>query len=252
MLRYPRTRKPITRLSRESIGLGKFVILASVIILVLATSLIIVFFTFPTNELACEPQLSGELGVTNQSLCLHPLTISVSSANASEFTVPVLVMKPGLSGTLEILYHISASQVNHQGNKANLTSADLPGVLSVSTATENKSEVGLYNAALIFSNADWALYKYVIDTSSHSAGYYAVLPPFYYGFYPPLAITSNPNKLNNTALSMWGFTGMIQSGEFIIPSTIVRVTELQVVNVTVPDTGYCPNSACVLITRSLV
>ncbi len=89
-------------------------------------SVILVFFSSPTNVLPCDTQLSDELGVTNQSLCLHPLTISISSANASEFTVPVLGMKPGQTCTLEILYHISASQINHQGNKANLISADYP------------------------------------------------------------------------------------------------------------------------------
>lgn len=225
--------------------------MAVIIVVVLASSAVWVFFNFRTNTQACDSKLNNEIGVTNQQLCLQPLTIAVSSVNASEFVVPVLTIKPGEIGTMEILYHISASQVNHQGNKANLTEIDMPGAISVTTATENRSKVGFSNGTLIFRDMNWAIYKYTVDTAGDSPGYYAIIPPFYYGFYPPLVVTSNPNKLNNSALSMWGFTGIIQSGEFIIPSTIIGVTGFRIVNDTIQTISYCPNSACVLITRSL-
>lgn len=229
----------------------KLLITIVTIILVIAASVLWVSFNFRTNVLACDTQLKNEVGITSQQLCLQPLTVEVSSKNASEFTAPVLVIKPGQSGTIQILYHISAEQVNHQGIKLNLTGADVPGILSVSTATQNRSKIGFSNGSVIFQSADWILYKYAITTSSSSAGYYAILPPFYYGVYPPLVVTSDPNKSNSSALSMWGYTGIIQSGEFIIPSTIVGVSHIQIINYTIPDIAYCPNAACVLLSRSL-
>lgn len=237
-------------LNLRAAGLGKMLILAVVILIVLVAS-IWIYFNYQTNASACDIQLGDEIGIPNQSQCLRPVTIAVSSVNSSEFIVPVLVIRPGETGTLDILYHISASQVNHQGIKANITEGDSPVALSTSTSTENKSMVDFATSTLIFQNANWVLYKYVVKTSSQAAGYYAILPPFYYGFYPPLVVANQPNKLNNSALTMWGFTGIIQSGEFIIPSTIVEVTGFHVVNYTIPDISYCPNPACVLIARSL-
>lgn len=235
-----------------SSGVGKPIVVALVVLLVVVASASWVFFAFRSTAPSCNAQLSSEVGDAQQHLCLHPLIISILSTNASEFSVPVLVLSPGDSGTVQILYHISASQVNHQGNKANLTQFDSPGVLSISTASVNRSDISFSNGSLIFQNADWVLFKYTLNTSSQSEGYYAILPPFYYGIYPPLVITSEPSKLNNTALSMFGFSGLIQSGEFIIPSTIVGVSGLRILNYSVPAISYCPNAACILITRSLV
>ena len=243
-------KKPMT-LNQNAIGFGKWITMTGIIIIVLVAS-IWIFFNHQMNAEPRDTKLSNVMGITGQSQCLHPLTITVSRVNDSQFIVPILVIRHGESGTMRILYHLSASEVNHQGNEAILTETDAPRALSVSTATENKSKVGFSNGILIFRNANWTLYEYVVNTSSNSAGYYAILPPFYYGFYPSLAVTNQLNKLNNSALSMWGFRGIIQSGEFIIPSTIVGVTGFHVVNDTIPDISYCPNSACVLKARSIV
>jgi hypothetical protein len=197
----------------------------------------------------CDSFLSKEVGAND--LCLRPFTISISPSNSSDFVVPVLIAQPGGSASIEVLYHLSASTVNHQGNLASLTPSDVPDMLSESTGTVSPSQVTVSNGVLVYNSTAWVIYSYTLRTSSASEGYYAILPPFYYGTYPALAVASESNTLNMSALAMWGFDEVGQSSEFVIPSTIVGTSGLSVVNASVPQISYCPNSACIAVSHSL-
>jgi len=52
-----------------------------------------------------------------------------------EFYVPVLVLKPGASGTIDILYHISARSIGHVGPLPTVPPNLVPFALSVPLAT---------------------------------------------------------------------------------------------------------------------
>ena len=70
-----------------------------------------------------------------------------------EFYVPVLVLKPGGIGTIDILYHISASSIGHVGPLPTVAPSLVPFALSVSSATVNTSRVGFSDGVPIFQNS---------------------------------------------------------------------------------------------------
>lgn len=224
-----------------------------VLILVLVVSAVAasyIYLSTRPQEGVCDNLLSEQIGATATHQCLQPLSITESSLNSSEFYVPVLVLKPGGTGTMNILYHISATVMGHRGPLPTITSADVPLTLSVTVTSEGGSQVRFSNGVLVFNISGWLLYKYTVTAPANSTGYYAIEPPYYYGTYPALAVGGSPKDLNMSALSMWGFTGVMQSAEFTVPSTIVGTSGFNIVNATVPGISYCPNAACVLISRS--
>ncbi len=167
-----------------------------------------------------------------------------------EFYVPVLVLKPGGIGTIDILYHISAGSIGHVGPLPTVAPSLVPFTLSVASATVNTSLVGFSDDVPIFQNSAWILYRYTVNASADSAGYYAIMPPYYFGIYPALDIGADSNNLNMSALSIWGFTGIITSAEDTVPSTIVGTSGFNVLNATIPGLTDCPNAACNQISRS--
>lgn len=167
-----------------------------------------------------------------------------------EFYVPVLIMKPGGVGTIDILYHLSASSIGHVGPLPTVPSTLVPYALSIASATRNTSLVEFSHGVPIFQNSAWILYRYTVNASVHSTGYYAIMPPYFFGIYPALDIGTDSNNLNMTTLSIWGYTGIIMSAEDTVPSTIVGTSGFTVVNATIPGLSYCPNAACNLISRS--
>lgn len=222
------------------------------IILAVAGTYIFLGMRQETSVAPCDTNLLSQIGAstTSTQLCLHEVVVSISSANSSEFYVPVLEMNKGSTGSIDSLYHLSAESKGHLRPPLNLSSNDVPNALLVPTATLNRSLVAFSNGVLIFQNKDWAIYRYIVNASSDSAGYYALLPPYYYGIYPALAIGADPYNLNISALSIWGYAGTMVSGEDIPPSMIVGVSGIDVVNVTIPALLYCPIAACVIVSRS--
>ncbi len=167
-----------------------------------------------------------------------------------EFYVPVLVMKPGGFGSIDILYHISAATIGHVGPLPTVAPTLVPFALSVPSATLNTSRVGFSHGVPIFQNSAWIIFRYAVNASADSTGYYAIMPPFYFGIYPALDIGADSNDLNMSALSIWGYTGVIMSAEDTVPSTIVGTSGFSIVNATIPGLDYCPNPACSVISRS--
>ena len=225
----------------------------AVLILVLVISAVAatyIYLSTRSHTGVCDTLLSEQIGATATQQCLQPLGITESSSNSSEFYVPVLVLKPGSTGTMDILYHISATVMGHRGPLPTIASTDVPLTLSVTATSEGGGQVRFSNGVLTFNISGWLLYKYTVTAPVNSTDYYAIEPPYYYGICPALAVGANPEDLNMSALSMWGFTGVMQSAEFTVPSTIVGTSGFNIVNATVPGISYCPNAACVLISRS--
>ena len=197
----------------------------------------------------CDASLSTELGLSPTRPCLQDVQISVSAADGSAFSVPVMVMKTSTSTTIEILYLLGSESVGHTGPIENVTTSDAPVALSVPSGKVSES-VTFSNASIVFANKDVIVYSYTLTALTGSDGYYAILPPYYYGTYPALAVGANPDQLNATTLSTWGFTGAMVSGEFELPSSVVGTGDLVLVNATVPFTQSCLNPACVIISHS--
>ena len=233
----------------ERSAITKLTVVVLIVIIIIAT-LVTTLILLPRRQaVSCDTKLSAQLGATSM-LCLRPLSITSSSSNSSNFIVPVLIMKAGGTGSIEILYHLSNAFVAHKGQPPVLSSSIVPLTLSVDAATEGKSSVVFSSGTLLLNNSGWLLYKYKVNASTSSSGYYAIEPPYYYGIYPALAVGVNPRNLNISALSMWGFDGAIESGEFIVQSTIVSTSGFVIVNATVSGISYCPNSASILISHS--
>jgi hypothetical protein len=161
-----------------------------------------------------------------------------------------MIMKPGTSTTFELLYLLNARTVGHAGPEANVTASTLPFALSVPSGTIDTNKVMFSNTTVIYQTAAVIIYRYTLSAADDSAGYYAMLPPYYYGTYPAFAIGADPNNLNESALSIWGYSGFMISQEFIVPSYVVGTGDLNVVNATIPMISYCPNQACNMIAHS--
>ncbi len=237
---------------RVNEGPSAITMLAAVVLIVIIAAGVAVtsfFLMEKQHAVSCDTRLVEQIGATSK-LCLHPLNVTVSGSNSSNFEIPVLVMKPGGTGSIEILYHLSAAVIGHKGPLPVLSSSIVPLTLSVNASREGNSKVVFSNGVLLLNNSGWLVYKYTVNTSAASTGYYAIEPPYYYGIYPALAVGIKPGDLNMSALSMWGFDGIIESGEFIVPSTIVSTSGFGLLNATVLGISYCPNAACVLISHS--
>lgn len=197
----------------------------------------------------CDSALSAALGIPSATLCLQDVQISVSASNSSEFTVPVMMMGQGTTTTVDILYLLNSESVGHKGPIQNVTADDFPVAISVPSGMAS-TQVTFSNATVLYAGKDVIIYGYTLTASPGSDGYYAVAPPFYFGAYPVLAVGAEPGQLNGTALSMWGYDGTMQSGEFALPSDIVGAGTLTLVNATVPAIPSCPNPACVVVAHS--
>jgi len=203
-----------------------------------------------TGTSECDPQLSVEIGESGTGLCLRQVSLTVSRSNSSEFSVPVMIMKPGTSTVVKVLYFLAAESVNHPGPILNITSSEPPVIMSVPSGTFDAGGVTLSNASAIFQNARVVIFSYTLTAATNSSGYYAILPLYYFGMYPALVVSADPNHPNMTALSLWGYTGTMISSEFIVPSFIVGTGDLNVINASVPMTENCMNPACVKISHS--
>ncbi len=202
-----------------------------------------------TMSVTCDSTLSTALGITNAGLCLQNVQIWVSASNSSEFIVPVMTMGQGTTTTIDILYLLNSESVGHKGPIQNVTTDDFPVAISVPSGKPS-TQVTFSNASVVYTGKGIIIYSYTLTASAGSVGYYAIAPPFYYGAYPALAVGAEPGQLNSTALSMWGYDGMMQSGEFALPSDIVSTGTLTLVNATVPATPTCPNPACIIVAHS--
>ena len=198
----------------------------------------------------CDAELSSQIGMTAGDICFQPLAVT-QNANSTEFQVPVLIMQPGSTATLDILYHVSTGvYVSHSDLKPNLTATDIPLSLSVSLSTTNQSRVGFSVGKFIYSGDGWVLFRYTVSTCRDAAGYYAILPRYYWGMYPALAPGASPGAINSSALSMWGYTKCCVSGGVTVNSTIVGYGGFAVVDKQVPGIDYCPNAACNIVASS--
>jgi hypothetical protein len=203
----------------------------------------------PVYTPACDPTLLEEMRLSATNLCLENVQVSASPTNSSELIVPVLVTSPGTTTSLEVLYLLSSETLGHTGPIQTITAAEGPVALSIPSGKVS-DEVTFSNATLVFSNKSLEIYRYTLTAALGSDGYYAILPPFYWGVYPALAIGVDPARLNATALSTWGYSGVMQSAEFALPSSIVGTGALDVVNATVPTIPTCPSPVCVIISHS--
>lgn len=203
-----------------------------------------------TTDHRCDQALEDGLGLqTTQGVCLEDVQVAVSSANQSDFVVPVMLMKPGSTTTLDILYLLGSESVGHKGPIMNVTAADLPVALTVPSGKLTHLVV-FSNARPLFAGRGFIAFRYTLTVSSNSTGYYAILPPLYFGTYPALAVGANPFDLNMTTLRTWGYDGVMQSAEFALPSEIVGTGTLTVVNATVPTTPACASPACIIVSHS--
>ncbi len=226
----------------------------AVVILVLAVAVFAGVYLFtgigrpPSN---CDAQLSSLIGASASGICLQPLQIVVNS-NATYSYVPVLVMNASSTATVDILYHLAAgAYVSHPNLKPTLYSTDVPLALSMASAKVNRSAVWFSSGAVVFRGNGWVIYRYTVNAVQEAAGYYAILPKYYWGMFPALAIGVDPNHLNVSALSTWGLVRCCSSGEIILPSSIVGSSGFEVVNATIPTITECPNAACNIISHSL-
>lgn len=213
---------------------------------------------------ACDTLLASQIGAPAGQLCLRSLNIVVSNSNfvllgggrgglvnhVPEFYVPVLVLKPGETGTMDILYHLSASTIGHVGPLPTVPPSLVPFALSVASATVNTSRVRFSEGVVVYQDNGWIIYRYTVNSSVDSTGYYAITPPYYFGIYPALDIGSDSKDLNMSTLSIWGYTGVMMSAEDTVPSTIVGTSGFNVLNATIPGLPDCPNPACSVISRS--
>jgi hypothetical protein len=197
----------------------------------------------------CDAALSAELGLSATNICLQDVQISVSSTNGSRFIVPVMVMQTGTTTTMDILYLLSSETLGHTGPIENVTASDVPIALSVPSGRAS-DQVTFSDASIVFANKNVIIYSYTVKAPYGSNGYYAILAPYYYGAYPALAVGADPDHLNESALSTWGFSGPMQSAEFALPSSIVGTGDLVLVNASVPMIPTCLNPACIVISHS--
>ncbi|MDA4113711.1 MAG: hypothetical protein OK474_06670 [Thaumarchaeota archaeon] len=203
--------------------------------------------TVPTH--VCDAALSAELGLSATNLCLRNVQISVPSTNGSRFLVPVMFMQSGTTTTMAILYLLSSETLGHTRPIENVTASDVPIALSVPSGRVS-DQVTFSDASVVSANKTVIIYDYTVTALDGSNGYYAILPPYYYGAYPALAVGADPDLLNVSALSTWGFSGPMQSAEFALPSSIVGTGDLVLVNASVPMIPTCLNPACVIISHS--
>lgn len=198
----------------------------------------------------CDPTLLAGLNPPAPKLCYENLQITISPSNTSEFIVPVMIVKPGTTTQILILYRLSGEVVAHPGPPQNVTSAEVPVMRSVPSGNAS-GEIRCSPGSLVYGSPSIVIYSYNITALAGSDGYYAISPVYYVGFYPVLAVGASPGHLNETALSTWGYDGPVISGEFMVPSMIVGTGNATIVNATVPTVQTCPSPVCVTIAHSV-
>ena len=162
----------------------------------------------------------------------------------------MLLMQPGTNASVSILYEPHADQGSAYNPQSELTAANIPTAVSAATGEANQTAVAFSKGILVFQHDNWTMYRYNITASADSAGYYAIAVPFGPMLYPALVITSNPESLNLSEMSLWGYDGNIKTGETIIPSIFVGTSNLSIANVTVPEFQLCRTRACNVMASS--
>jgi hypothetical protein len=196
----------------------------------------------------CNTQLSAKIG-SPADLCLQTIAINYSGSNSSDAIVPVLVMKPGTSASISILYEPHADKGSGFNPQSKLTSFNIPTAISAISGVPS-GNVSFSKGTLLFSQNNWTIYSYTVSASANSSGYFVIIVPFGPTLYPALAVSSEANSLNTSTLSLWGYVGGITTGETAIPSIIVGTSNLTIVNVTIPESQRCMTRACNVIASS--
>jgi hypothetical protein len=197
----------------------------------------------------CDATLLTEERLQATGLCLEDLQITIPVTNTSEAFVPVVIVNPGTVTRMEILYQLSAESVQHPGPKQNVSSDNIPTIRSVPSGNVS-SLVKFSVGTLVYQSSSLEIYSYNLTASPGSDGYYAILPIYYFGLNPVLAVGASPGHLNQSALSTWGYDGQMISAEFMLPSYLVGTGDATLVNATVPTTQICPSAACNIIAHS--
>jgi len=221
----------------------------SLMFILIIASIFGVYVGLVTTGQQCNSQLSSQIG-SPADLCLKTITINYSDENSSEAIVPVLLMKPGSTASISILYEPHPDKGSGFNPQSKLTSFNIPTAVSAISGEPNISAVAFSEGMQVYQYDNWTIYKYNITSSNESSGYYAMIIPFGPTIYPALVIGSNSFVLNLTRMSLWGYVGAIQTGETVIPSILVGTSNLAIVNVTIPESQYCHTRACNIIASS--
>lgn len=195
--------------------------------------------------------LSLEAGAdTPPGLCLRTIAIYYPSANSTTATVPALVMTPGSTASISILYEPHSDLGDEFNPQSKLTGYNIPTAVDALTGNPNLAAVRFAMGTLVSEHDNWSIYSYSIITSNDSSGYYAIIVPFGPTLYPALVVEPPSTPVNASMMSLWGYVGSIESGETIIRSIFVGTSDLSIVNVTIPTSPYCMSRACNQIASS--
>jgi hypothetical protein len=218
------------------------------ILFVVAIALIAgTYFSLATSSTTtCNTALSNEAD-SPPNLCLRSIKIDYSSSSAN---VPALIMKPGSSATISILYEPHSDAGSGFNPQSKLTGFNIPTPVSAISGNPNESEVRFSRGILLSSHDNWTIYSYNVTASNYSSGYYAIIVPFGPQLYPALVISNDSNSINASMMALWGYEGSITTGETVYPSVFVGTSNLVIENVTVPVSQYCQSRACNLIASS--
>jgi hypothetical protein len=134
-------------------------------ILVLALMVAAYIFSSTDSIAACDKTLSAESGAP-AGLCLKPLVVALSSSNSSFFFyVPVVVVRPGTTATVDILYQQTANHtapVSGSGSlpvPPQLRPEDVPQVLSVPGGQlMGVRQITFSTGQLLSQHGKWTLY----------------------------------------------------------------------------------------------
>jgi hypothetical protein len=207
------------------------------------------FGTATSQARNCNSQLSGKAG-TPANLCLQTIAIDYSGRNSSEASVPVLLMQPGTTASVSILYEPHSDKGSAYNPQSQLTGFNIPTAISAISGQPNITAVEFSKGSLVFEQNNWTIYRYNITASNDSGGYYVIIVPFGPQLYPALVVAPSSASINVSEMSVWGYVGSITTGETVIPSVIVGESNLSVVNVTIPESQYCQTRACNIVASS--
>ena len=136
------------------------------------------YFGIATNPSGnCNSGLSKKAG-TPASICLQTIAIDYSSRNSSEASVPVLLMQPGTTASISILYEPHSDKGSAYNPQSKLTGYNIPTAISTISGQPNITAVEFSKGTLVFAQNNWTIYSYNITASNDSSGYYAIIVPF--------------------------------------------------------------------------
>jgi len=207
------------------------------------------YFQLATSSPNCNVLLEQKAG-TNTDLCLETIAISYSGSNSSSANVPALIMRPGTTASISILYEPHSDQGDEFNPQSILTGFNIPTPVSAISGNPDLAAVSFSKGTLVSEHDNWTIYSYNITASKNSSGYYAIIVPFGPQMYPALVISTDVNSVNTSMMSLWGYVGSIITGETVYPSVIVGTSNLSFVNTTIPESSYCQSRACNLIASS--